>query len=85
LLAEDHQRWVHPKRLGFSLKRTRPRHHKADQEGQEALKNLADEIRAAREAHPGARRGERPLAPVHHRFESLYVYGLLQPSGKAAG
>jgi transposase len=26
-----------------------------------------------------ARRGERPLAPVHHRYEWLYVYGFLRP------
>jgi hypothetical protein len=33
-----------------------------------------------------ARRGKRPLAPVHHRYEWLYVYGFLRPkTGKASG
>jgi hypothetical protein len=26
------------------------------------------------------RRGERPLAPVHHRYEWLYVYGFVRPA-----
>ena len=26
------------------------------------------------------RRGERPLAPVHHRYEWLYVYGFVRPT-----
>ena len=33
--------WVYLKRLGFSLKRPRPRHHKADQEEQEAFKKTS--------------------------------------------
>ena len=27
-----------------------------------------------------SRRGERPLAPVHHRYEWLYVYGFVRPA-----
>jgi transposase len=26
------------------------------------------------------RRGERPLAPVHHRYEWLYIYGFVRPT-----
>jgi len=33
--------WVYLKRLGYSLKRPRPRHHKADQEEQEAFKKTS--------------------------------------------
>lgn len=33
--------WVYLKRLGYSLKRPRPRHHEADQEEQESFKKTS--------------------------------------------
>jgi transposase len=34
----------------------------------------------ARPKGTGPARGERPLAPVHHRYEWLYVYGFFRPA-----
>jgi transposase len=46
--------WAYLKRLGYSLKSPRPRHHKADPDAQEAFKNFASEVRAIGEADPEA-------------------------------